>query len=72
MRSLSVRPAPSTADVLAVILLTAVQPRLRGHGFETAEQAAERGKFDVALVLQRQFIWKGDFREQFEPDNVLL
>ena len=23
------------------------------------------------LVLQRQFIWQGDFREQFEPDNVL-
>ena len=39
-----------TADVLAVIRLTAVQPRLRGRGFETAEQAAERGKFDVALV----------------------
>ena len=39
-----------TADVLAVIRLTAVQPRLRGRGFETAEQAEERGKFDVALV----------------------
>ena len=39
-----------TADVLAVIRLTAVQPRLRGRGLETAEQAAERGKFDVALV----------------------
>ena len=39
-----------TADVLAVIRLTAVQPRLRGRGFETAEQAAERAKFDVALV----------------------
>ena len=39
-----------TADVLAVIRLTAVQPRKRGRGFETAEQAAERGKFDVALV----------------------
>ena len=39
-----------TADVLAVIRLTAVQPRRRGRGFETAEQAAERGKFDVALV----------------------
>ena len=33
-----------TADTLAV------QPRLRGRGFETAEQADERGKFDVALV----------------------
>ena len=40
-----------TADVLAVIRLTAVQPRLRGRGFETPEQAAERGKFDVALVV---------------------
>ena len=39
-----------TADVLAVIRLTAVQPRKRGRGFEMPEQAAERGKFDVALV----------------------
>ena len=39
-----------TADVLAVIRLTAVQPRRRGRGFETAKQAAERGKFDVALA----------------------
>ena len=39
-----------TADVLAVIRLTAVQPRRRGRGLETAEQAAERGNFDVALV----------------------
>ena len=39
-----------TADVLAVIRLTAVQPRLRGRGLETADQAAQRGKFDVALV----------------------
>ena len=39
-----------TADVLAVIRLTAVQPRPRGRGLETAEQAAERAKFDLALV----------------------
>ena len=39
-----------TADVLAVIRLTAVQPRLRGRGVETAEQAEKRGRFDVALV----------------------
>ena len=39
-----------TADVLAVIRLTAVQPRKRGRGFETPEQAAERAKFDLALV----------------------
>ncbi len=39
-----------TADVLAVIRLTAVQPRRRGRGIETAEQAAGRGKFDLALV----------------------
>ena len=32
-----------TADVLAVIRLTAVQPRQRGRGFETAEQAADGG-----------------------------
>ena len=39
-----------TADVLAVIRLTAVQPRLRGRGIETPGQAEERGRFDVALV----------------------
>ena len=39
-----------TADVLAVIRLTAVQPRKRGRGIETPQQAAERGKFDLALV----------------------
>ena len=39
-----------TADVLAVIRLTAVQPRRRGRGLETPEQAAERGQFDVALA----------------------
>ena len=39
-----------TADVLAVIRLTAVQPRKRGRGIETPDQAAERGKFDLALV----------------------
>ena len=39
-----------TADVLAVIRLTAVQPRRRGRGFETPEQAAEREKSDAALV----------------------
>ncbi len=39
-----------TADVLAVIRLTAVQPRKRGRGVETPEQAAERSKFDLALV----------------------
>ena len=39
-----------TADVLAVIRLTAGQPRKRGRGMETPEQSAERGKFDVALV----------------------
>ena len=30
--------------------LTAVQPCQRGRGFETAGQAEERGRFDVALV----------------------
>ena len=39
-----------TADVLAVIRLTAVQPRLRGRGVETPQQAAERARFDLALV----------------------
>ena len=39
-----------TADVLAVIRLTAVQPRKRGRGIETAQQAEERARFDVALA----------------------
>ena len=39
-----------TADVLAVIRLTAAKPRKRGRGFETAEQAEERGRFDLAVV----------------------
>ena len=39
-----------TADVLAVIRLTAPKPRARGRGFEAAEQAAERARFDLALV----------------------
>ena len=39
-----------TADVLAVIRLTAVQPRLRGRGVETPQQVAERARFDLALV----------------------
>ena len=39
-----------TADVLAVIRLTSVQPRRRGRGVEPPAQAAERAKFDVALV----------------------
>ena len=39
-----------TADMLAVIRLTAVQPRKRGRGLETSEQAAQRARFDLALV----------------------
>ena len=39
-----------TADVLAVIRLTAVQPRARGRGMETPAQAAHRARFDLALV----------------------
>ena len=39
-----------TADVLAVIRLTAPKPRARSRGLETAEQAAERARFDLALV----------------------
>ena len=39
-----------TADVLAVIRLTAVQPRRRGRGIETPQQAEERGRFDLAMV----------------------
>ena len=36
--------------MLAVIRLTAVQPRKRGRGIETPEQAEDRAKFDLALV----------------------
>ena len=39
-----------TADVLAVTRLTAPKPRARGRGFETPAQAAERARFDLALV----------------------
>ena len=39
-----------TADVLAVIRLTAVQPCKRGRGMDTPEQAAQRARFDLALV----------------------
>ena len=39
-----------TADVLAVIRLTAPKPRARGRGFETPAQAAQRSRFDLALV----------------------
>ena len=39
-----------TADVLAVIRLTAPKPRARGRGVETLAQAAERARFDLALV----------------------
>ena len=39
-----------TADVLAVIRLTAPKPRARGRGLEMPAQAAQRGKFDLALV----------------------
>ena len=39
-----------TSDVLAVIRLTAVQPRKRGRGVETPQQAAERARLDLALV----------------------
>ena len=39
-----------TADVLSVIRLTAVQPRKRGRGIETPVQAAQRARFDLALV----------------------
>ncbi len=39
-----------TADVLAVIRLTAPKPRARGRGVETPQQAAERARFDLALV----------------------
>ena len=39
-----------TADVLAVIRLTAIQPRKRGRGIEAPQQAAERAKLDLALV----------------------
>ena len=39
-----------TADVLAVIRLISIQPRKRGRGIETPEQAAERARFDLALV----------------------
>ena len=35
------------------------------------DQGSRRSSGHRLLVLQRQFTWKGDFREQLEPDNVL-
>ena len=39
-----------TADVLSVIRLTAPKPRARGRGLEMPAQAAQRARFDLALV----------------------
>ena len=39
-----------TADVLAVSRITAPKLRARGRGTETPAQAAERARFDLALV----------------------
>ena len=39
-----------TADVLSVIRLTAPKPRARGRGMETPAQAAQRARFELALV----------------------
>ena len=38
-----------TADVLSVSRLTAPKPRARGRGLETAEQAAQRARFDLVI-----------------------
>ena len=38
-----------TADMLAIIRLTTIQPRLRSRGFETAKQAATEEKSNPAL-----------------------
>ena len=46
----SARAGALTADVLSVIRLTAPKPRARGRGLETVEQAAQRARFDLALV----------------------
>ena len=40
----------TSADVLAVIRLTAPKPRRRGRGVETLARAAVRARFDLALV----------------------
>ena len=53
---------------LPVVFLTSKQDP------ETIQQLFLAGADDYVakpLVLQRQFIWQGGFRDQFEPDNVL-
>ena len=44
------RAAAMTPDNLAAILATAKQPRPRGRGMESQEQAAKRGAVDAALA----------------------
>ena len=48
--------------MLSVIRLTAPKPRARGRGLETLQQAAERGKFDLALVavLSDGGLWRSE------------
>ena len=38
---------------------------------DTSREGSYEGYYNRGLVLQRQFIWQGGFRDQFEPDNVL-
>ena len=49
-RNPSVRPAPSPPTCSPSSGSPPVQPRKRGRGLETAEQAAARAKLDLALV----------------------
>ena len=42
------------------------------NALEVARSIALHGYFpSEPLILQRQFIWNGDFLGQLEPDNVL-
>ena len=50
-----------------------VQVTAYGSGSESCKVVgwASSSPDFTTLVLQRQFIWQGGFRDQFEPDNVL-
>ena len=40
------------------------------NGSNSGGTSTQQGEFRL-LVLQRLFLWQGDFREQFEPDNEM-
>ena len=63
----SATPAASEIDLWSATLTVGKNSGNEWYEFGGNHDSTKYG----TLVLQRQFIWKGDFREQLEPDNVL-